>query len=70
MNFNEIFRVNVTYNIKSHKKSRVHPPSKNTISKKPQGRGQIDPPAFLGFKKDIQKLALTHTPFFTKSIVI
>ena len=45
--FNEIFRKDVTYgNIKSHKKSGLHPSLEDIFLGKPQerGGGQIDPP--------------------------
>ena len=50
-NLNEIFRKDVTYNIKSHKKQCFTLSSEDTFLEKPQAGGQIDPsPAVLKLK--------------------
>ena len=52
MNFNGIFRKNVTYdNIRSHQKSGLCPLSrKHNFGKTTRGRGQIASTTFLGFR--------------------
>ena len=51
-NFNEIFRKSVAIdNIKSHKRQGFAPSLENAFLEKPQGEGQIDPPAVLGLNR-------------------
>ena len=46
--FNKIFRKDVSYDIKSHKKAEFYTLSRKHIFRKTTGGSQIDAPVFLG----------------------